>query len=94
MVKNLYPLLLISELVEKLKGAQWFTKLDVRWGYRNVWMKDGDEWKAAFQTNHRLFKPLVMMFRLTNAPATVTTLIRMERRMESGTDKEILSYIY
>ena len=47
-VKNKYPLPLISELINKLQGARYFTKLDVRWGFNNVRMKDGDEWKAAF----------------------------------------------
>ena len=74
-VKNRYPLPLISELVEKLRGARWFTKLDVRWGYRNVRMKDGDEWKAAFRTNRGLFELLVMMFGLTNTPATFQTMM-------------------
>ena len=50
-VKNWYPLPLIPELVEKLRGAKYFTKLDVRWGYQNVRIKEGDEWKAAFRTN-------------------------------------------
>jgi len=50
-VKNKYPLPLISELINKLRGANYFTKLDVRWGFNNVWMKEGDEWKAAFRTN-------------------------------------------
>ena len=47
-IKNRYPLPLISELVDKLKGLKIFTKLDVQWGYNNVRMKDGDEWKAEF----------------------------------------------
>jgi len=47
-VKNKYPLPLISKLINKLRGAKYFTKLDVRWGFNNVWMKEGDEWKAAF----------------------------------------------
>jgi transposase InsO family protein len=74
-VKNRYPLPLISELIEKLRGARWFTKLDVRWGYRNVRIKEGDEWKAAFRTNRGLFEPLVMMFGLTNAPSTFQTMM-------------------
>jgi hypothetical protein len=74
-VKNRYPLPLISELIERLKGARWFTKLDVRWGYRNVRIKEGDEWKAAFRTNRGLFEPLVMMFGLTNAPSTFQTMM-------------------
>jgi len=48
MVKNKYSLLLISELVSQLRGARYFTKLDVRWGFNNVRIKPGDEWKAAF----------------------------------------------
>jgi len=50
-VKNKYPLPLISELVSQLHGARYFTKLDVRWGFNNVRIKPGDEWKAAFRTN-------------------------------------------
>ena len=74
-VKNRYPLPLISELIEKLRGARYFTKLDVRWGFNNIWMKDGDEWKAAFRTNRGLFEPLVMFFGLTNSPATFQTMM-------------------
>ena len=47
-VKNKYPLPLISKLINKLREAKYFTKLDVQWGFNNVWMKEGDEWKAAF----------------------------------------------
>jgi hypothetical protein len=53
-----------------LKGARFFTKLDVRWGFNNVRIREGDEWKAAFRTNWGLFEPLVMYFGLTNSPAT------------------------
>jgi hypothetical protein len=63
-VKNVYPLPLISDLINRLQGACYFTKLDVRWGYNNVWIKEGDEWKAAFRTNRGLFEPLVMFFGL------------------------------
>jgi len=50
-VKNKYPLPLIFKLVSQLCGARYFTKLDVRWGFNNVRIKPGDEWKAAFRTN-------------------------------------------
>ena len=46
-IKNAYPLPLISEIMNKLKGTRYFTKLDVRWGYNNIW--EGDKWKAAFK---------------------------------------------
>ncbi|SJL13786.1 uncharacterized protein ARMOST_17234 [Armillaria ostoyae] len=69
-IKNQYPLPLISELIDKLQGAKYFMKLDVRWGYNNVRIKEGDEHKATFCTNWGLFKPTVMFFGLTNSPAT------------------------
>ncbi|SJL06853.1 uncharacterized protein ARMOST_10195 [Armillaria ostoyae] len=69
-IKNRYPLPLISELIDKLQGAKYFTKLDVRWGYNNVRIKEGDEHKAAFRMNRGLFEPTVMFFGLTNSPAT------------------------
>ena len=74
-IKNSYPLLLILELIDKLKGTKIFTKLDIWWGYNNVRIKEGDKWKAAFIMNKGLFEPLVMFFGLTNSPATFQTMI-------------------
>src|SRR5271155_2074734 len=73
-IKNTYPLPLISELVDQLKGSKYFTKLDIQWGYNNVRIKDGDQWKAAFKTNLGLFEP-TMFFGLTNSPATFQTMM-------------------
>jgi hypothetical protein len=61
-IKNVYLLPLISDLINCLRGARYFTKLDVCWGYNNVRIKEGDEWKATFHTNRGLFEPLVMFF--------------------------------
>jgi hypothetical protein len=58
--KNRYLLPLIDDLIHQLKDVQYFTKLDVCWGYNNVRIHEGDEWKAAFHTNRDLFEPLVM----------------------------------
>jgi len=74
-VKNSYPLPLIPDLLDKASKAKIFTKLDVRWGYNNVRIKEGDEWKAAFRTSRGLFEPLVMFFGLTNSPATFQTMM-------------------
>jgi len=74
-VKNRYLLPLISELVSQLCGAQYFTKLDVHWGFNNVRIKPRDEWKAVFHTNRGLFEPLVMFFGMTNSPATFQTMM-------------------
>src|SRR5258708_39016987 len=69
-VKNSYPLLLVSDVLTRLCDAEWFTTLDLRWGFNNVQLKEGDEWKAAFSTNCGLFEPLIMFFGLCNSPAT------------------------
>jgi hypothetical protein len=74
-VKNQYPLPLISDVVDKLKDTKIFTKFDIRWGYNNVRIKEGDEWKAAFKTNRGMFEPLVMFFGLTNAPTTFQAMM-------------------
>jgi len=75
MIKNAYLLPLISEIIDKLKGARYFTKLDVQWGYNNIQIKKGDEWKAAFKTNHGLYEPTVMFFEMCNSPATFQAMM-------------------
>ena len=74
-VKNRYPLPLAVDIVNRLRGAKFFTKFDVRWGYHNIRIKKGDEWKAAFTTSRGLFEPQVMLFGLTNSPATFQALM-------------------
>ena len=69
-IKDKMPLPLIGEVIDKLKEARYFNKLDLIWGYNNVQIKEGDEWKATFLTNKGLFKPQVMYFRLYNSPGT------------------------
>ena len=74
-IKNSYPLPLISDLVDQLKGAKYFTKLDVQWGYNNIRIKDGDQRKAAFKTSQGLFEPTVMFFGMCNSPATYQAMM-------------------
>jgi hypothetical protein len=74
-IKNMAPIPLIPDLIDKLCGARYFTKLDVRWGYNNICIREGDEYKAAFKTALRLFEPLVMTFGLCNAPTTFQTFM-------------------
>jgi hypothetical protein len=64
------PIPLILELIDKLLGAQFFTKLDIRWGYNNIRIQEGNEWKTAFKTLMGLYKSLVINFGLCNAPTT------------------------
>ena len=74
-IKNRYPLPLISKLIAWVQNAKIFTKVDVRWGYNNIHIKEGDEYKVAFITNQGLLEPTVMFFGLTNSPATFQTMM-------------------
>jgi hypothetical protein len=66
---------LIPDLIAAVQKAMLFTKFDIRWGYNNVWIKPGDEWKAAFITPFGLFQPCIMFFGLTNSPATFQAMM-------------------
>ena len=69
-VKNNYPLLLITDLVNSMGNKRVFTKMDLWWGYNNVRIKEEDKWKVAFTTHVGLYEPVVMFFGMTNSPAT------------------------
>ncbi len=72
---NQYLLPLISDLICDLSNAHIYTKLDIRWGYNNICIREGDEHKVAFKTKYGLFEPTVMYFGLTNSPATFQTMM-------------------
>jgi Reverse transcriptase (RNA-dependent DNA polymerase) len=74
-VKNAYPLSLISKIMDKLKGAKYFSKFNIQWGYNNIQIQSGDEWKAAFKTNRGLYKPTVMFFGMCNSLATFQAMM-------------------
>ncbi|KAG1927216.1 hypothetical protein F2P79_024405 [Pimephales promelas] len=74
-VKNRYPLPLMSSAFEILQGAKIFTKLDLRNAYHLVRIKEGDEWKTAFNTPVGHFEYCVLPFGLVNAPAVFQALV-------------------
>ena len=74
-IKNNYPLPLISDLIDSIGKKKVFIKIDLHWGYNNVRIKEGDEWKAAFSMLEGSFEPTVMFFRLTNSPATFQAMM-------------------
>jgi len=85
-IRNTYPLPLIPQLINKARSRALFSKFDVRWGYNNVRIRDGDQWKAAFITNEGLFEPTVMFFGLTNSPATFQMMMNaiFEEELREG----------
>ena len=73
-----YPLPLIQELVDKVRDARLFTKIDVCAGYNNIRFREGDKSKAAFKTNKGLFERTVMLFGLRNAPAMFQRMVNTQ----------------
>ena len=74
-IKNSYPLLLILELIDSMGTKKVFTKMDLQWGYNNVQIKEGDEWKAVFTMYLGSSESIVMYFGLTNSPATFQAMM-------------------
>ena len=73
-IKNADPLPLITDLVDNLHHFSRFTKFNVHWGYNNIRIKEGDEWKAMFITQLGLFEPTVMFFGLCGCYGTTGPL--------------------
>jgi len=69
-IPNRYPLPLMQELQDRVQGAQYFTKMDLKNGFNLIRMRAGDEWKTAFRTRYGLYEFNVIPFGLTNAPST------------------------
>ena len=73
--QNVSPL--IPQTIDRLSECTLFTKFDIRWGYNNIRIKEGDEWKAAFLTPEGLFEPTVMFFSLINSPSTFQMMMNI-----------------
>ena len=89
-IKNNYPLPLIIQLVDKLQGTKMFTKMGLRWGYNNICIKEGDEWKVAFICHCGTFKPLVMFFGLCNSTSTFQMMMN---EIFAGIEDVVVVYI-
>ena len=74
-IKNNYPLLLITELIDNMGSKKVFTKMDLRWGFNNVRIKERDEWKGVFTTHISSFELTVMFFGMTNSPAAFQAMM-------------------
>jgi hypothetical protein len=74
-IVNRYPLPIISELQDRVRGAKIFTEIDLKNDYNLIRIKPSDEWKMVFKMRYGLYEYMVMPFRLSNAPATFQNMI-------------------
>ena len=90
-VKNRYPLPKIEELLDRLHGAKYFTKIDLASGYHQIRVRESDIQKTAFVSRYGSFEYMVMPFGLCNAPATFQRV--MNTILREGLDKFVLVFL-
>ena len=76
--KDVTPLPNLGQCISDLQGMEIFSKFDIRWGYNNIRIREGDEWKGAFKTQRGLFEPKVMFFGMSNSPASFQRFVNTQ----------------
>jgi hypothetical protein len=90
-IANRYPLPIMSEVEDRVRGAKIFTKIDLKNGYNLIRINHGDECKTAFKTRYVLYEYMVMPFGLSNTPATFQNM--MNHIFRDLLDLELIVYL-